>query len=95
MNSFRKKFVLLLLIENQLGDDLVNIKEHLKGCSKEKKHCLYELKYAYIKVVRDPKGLPPTGEVEHEIHFFPNSPLPNIGLYEQSILEEDEVKKQL
>jgi hypothetical protein len=33
--------------------------------------------------------------VEHEIHFFPNSPLPNIGLYRQSILEANEVKKQL
>jgi hypothetical protein len=39
--------------------------------------------------------IPPKREVEHEIQLFPDSSLPNIGLYRPSILEEDEVKKQL
>jgi hypothetical protein len=32
-------------------------------------------------VFQEIKGLPPKREVEHEIQLFPNSPLPNIGLY--------------
>jgi hypothetical protein len=33
--------------------------------------------------------------VEYEISLLPDSSLPNIGLYKQSIMEVDEVKKQL
>jgi hypothetical protein len=33
--------------------------------------------------------------VEHEIYLLCDSPLPNIGLYRQPVLEVDEVKKQL
>ena len=42
---------------------------------------------------REPKGLPPKREVEHEIQLFLDSPLPNIGLYGQFFIEESEVKK--
>jgi hypothetical protein len=39
--------------------------------------------------------MPPKKEVEHEIQSLPNSPLPNIGLYIQSILESYDVKNSL
>jgi hypothetical protein len=36
--SSSRKFVLLFLRENQLGDELVKVKASLEGCTKEKKH---------------------------------------------------------
>jgi hypothetical protein len=36
---------------------------------------------------------PPKREVERKIKLLHDSPLPNIGLYRQFILEADEVKK--
>ena len=50
---------------------------------------------AYKGVFQEPKGIPPKREVEHEIQLFPDSPLLNIELYRQSILEANEVKKKL
>ena len=49
----------------------------------------------YKGVFYEPKGFPPKREVEHEIQLFPDSPLPNIGLYRQYVLEVYKVKKQL
>ncbi len=48
-----------------------------------------------MDVVWELKGLPPKREVEHEIQQFPDSTLPNIGLYRKYIIEASEVKKQL
>jgi hypothetical protein len=45
-------------------------------------------------VLEEPKGKPPKREVEHKIQLLLDSPLPNIGLYRQSVLEADKVKKQ-
>jgi len=56
---------------------------------------LEDLLQAYGGVFQEPKGTPPKREVEHEIQLLPESPLSNIGLYRESVLEADEVKKQL
>ena len=42
---------------------------------------------------QESKGLPPKREVEHEIQLFLDSPLPNIGVYRQFVLEAEKVKK--
>jgi hypothetical protein len=47
----------------------------------------------YKGVVKDPKGIPPKRDVEHEIQLLLDSPFPNIGLYRDFILEVNEVKK--
>jgi hypothetical protein len=70
-----KKFVLLFLIENYLGDQSVKVKAYLEGCTKEYKIQLEELLQEYIEVFQDLKGLPPKREVEHDIHLFPNFPV--------------------
>jgi hypothetical protein len=46
-------------------------------------------------VFKEPKGIPPNRDVEHKIQLLPNSPILNIGLYRQSILEASKVKKKL
>lgn len=44
---------------------------------------------------RDPKGFPLKRGMEHEIQLLLDSPLPNIGLYRQYIVEIVEVRKCL
>jgi hypothetical protein len=92
-----KKFVLLFLREGkQQGEgNQLEMKESLEGCSGKQCQQLQQLIESYREVFQEPQGLPPKHEVEHEIQLFPESPLPNIGLYRKSIIEEDEVKKQL
>jgi hypothetical protein len=43
----------------------------------------------------EPKRIPPNREVDHRMQLFPDSPLSNIGLYRQSVLEANEVKKHM
>jgi hypothetical protein len=45
-------------------------------------------------VFKEPKEIPPNRDVENKIQLFPDSPLSNIGLYKQSGLDLNEVKKQ-
>jgi hypothetical protein len=54
---------------------------------------LEELLYEYRGVFHEPKRILPKREVERKIKLLHDSPLPNIGLYRQFVLEGDEVKK--
>jgi hypothetical protein len=93
--SSSKKYVFLFLRQNQSNGESMRVNASLEGCTKEHKHQLEELLQAYRGVFQEPKGLPPKREVEHEIQLLLDSPLSNIGLYRQSVLEANEVKKQL
>jgi hypothetical protein len=44
---------------------------------------------------QEPTGLPPKREVEHAIYLQQDAPLPNIGIYRSSIIENVEIKKQV
>jgi hypothetical protein len=44
---------------------------------------------------QEPTGLPPNREVEHAIYLQQDAPLPNIGIYRSSIIENVEIKKQV
>ena len=39
--------------------------------------------------------MPPKREIQHEIHLHPDCPLPNIGMYRMSIMENAEIKKKI
>ena len=71
------------------------MKASLEGCAKERKHEFEELLQEYKGVFKEPKGIPSKRDVEHEIQLFPDSPLPNIGMYRQYVVEVNEVKKKL
>jgi hypothetical protein len=73
----------------------MRVKESLEGFTKEKKHDLDELLQEYRGVIKVPKELPPKRDVEHGMQLFPDSPLSNIGLYRQHVLEVNGVKKKL
>ena len=90
-----KKFVLLFLREwkqHEEGSEL-DVNVSLEGCSGEQRQQL--LIESYRELFQEPQGLLPKREVEHEIQLLLESPLPNIRLYRQSIIEVDEVKKHI
>jgi hypothetical protein len=39
--------------------------------------------------------LPPEREVDHEVYLQQDAPLPNIGMYRSSMIENAEIKKQV
>ena len=44
---------------------------------------------------QEPKGLPPKRAIQHEIQLQQDCPLPNIGMYRMSVMENVEIKKQI
>ena len=56
---------------------------------------LYDVVDAHHEMFQVPTGLPPKREVQHEIHLHPDCPLPNIGMYRMSIMENVEIKKKI
>jgi hypothetical protein len=52
----------------------------LEGCEKKWKQHLEKLIKSYEQVFQEPKGFPPNREIEDEIQFSLESPLPKIGL---------------
>ena len=44
---------------------------------------------------QEPTGLPPKREIQHEIHLHQDCPVPNIGMYRFSIMENAEIKRQI
>jgi hypothetical protein len=48
----------------------------------------------YDELFQEPTGFPPKREVEHEIYLQQDAPLPRIGMYRSSVLENIDIKKQ-
>jgi hypothetical protein len=49
----------------------------------------------YDDLFQEPSGLPPKREVEHEIYLKHDAPLANISMYRSSVLENEEINKQV
>ena len=69
--------------------------DSFKGCDPKHKDELVELITNYSEVFQTPKGLPPKREIAHEIYLQQDAPLPNIGMYRLSVIENEEIKKQV
>ena len=50
---------------------------------------------SFQNLFKEPKNLPPKREIQHEIQLMPDAPLPNIGMYRLSVIENEEIKKQI
>jgi hypothetical protein len=85
-----KNFVLLMI---KLKNDIKN--EAFQGCDTSLKSDLYEVVNQYDEMFKEPKGLPPKRGIQHEIQLQEDCPLPNIGMYRMSIMENAEIKKQI
>jgi hypothetical protein len=66
-----------------------------QGCDTKLKSNLFEVVNQYDEMFKEPKGLPPKRGIQHEIPLQQDSPLPNIGMYRMSIMENYEIKKQI
>ena len=85
-----KNFVLMLV---KAKED--EISEAFKGCDPKHKSKMVKIILAYDDLFQEPKGLPPKREIQHEIQLHPDAPLPNIGMYHLSILQNEEIRKQI
>jgi hypothetical protein len=85
-----KNFVLLMI---KPKNDIEN--KAFQGCDTKLKSDLYEVVNQYDEMFKEPKGLPPKRGIQHEIQLQQDCPLPNIGMYRMSVMENDEIKKQI
>jgi hypothetical protein len=85
-----KSFVLLMI---KPKEDIET--EAFQGCDTKLKSDLFEVVNQYDEMFKEPKGLPPIRGIQHEIQLQQDSPLPNIGMYRMSVMENAEIKKQI
>jgi hypothetical protein len=68
-------------------------KEAFPGCDSKLKSDLYEVVNQYDEMFQEQKGLPPKRTIQHEIQLQQDCPLPNIGMYRMSVMENAKIKK--
>ncbi|MCZ2221971.1 reverse transcriptase family protein, partial [Corynebacterium pilbarense] len=85
-----KNFVLLMIKPKDNVE-----KEAFHGYDANLKSDLYEFVNQYDEMFQEPKGLPPKRGIQHEIQLQQDCPLPNIGMYRMSVMENAEIKKQI
>jgi hypothetical protein len=85
------KRYLLMVVK---AKDTVGI-DTFKDCDTKLKDDLVRIVSNYDEIFQVPKVLPPKRQVEHEIQLQQDVPLPNIGMYRLSVLENSEIKKQV
>eukprot|EP00253_Pinus_taeda_P025508 PITA_25508 len=66
-----------------------------EGCDAKQQADLEKVVSKYDILFQEPKGLPPKKEIVHDINLQQDAPLPNIGMYRLSALENEEIKKQV
>lgn len=66
-----------------------------KDCDSKQKADLVKVVSEYDVLFQEPKGLPRKWEIVLDIRFQQDPPLPNIGMYKLSTLENAEIKKQV
>jgi hypothetical protein len=85
------KYFVLMIVKQKEED----ISDALSGCDPGHKQELVKIISNYDELFQEPTGFPPKREVEHEIYLQQDAPLPNIGMYRSSVLENAEIKKQV
>jgi hypothetical protein len=83
------KRYLLMVVK---AKDTIRI-DTFQDCDTNLKDDLVRVVSDYDDIFQVLKGLPPKRQVEHEIQLQQDVPLPNIGMYRLSVLENAEIKK--
>lgn len=84
-----KQFLLMVVKEKK--PDKTNVFE---GCNAKHQADIEKVVSEYDVLFQEPKGLPPKKGIVHDI-LQQDVPLPNIGMYKLSALENAEIKKQV
>src|SRR3984957_4458808 len=66
-----------------------------EGCDAKQQADLEKVVSEYDILFQEPKGLPSKKAIVHDIILQQDAPLPNIGMYRLSALENAEIKKQV
>ena len=85
-----EQFLLMIVKEKDIDKS-----DAFQGCNPKQKAYLVKVISNYDIMFQEPKGLPPKREIEHEIYLQQDAPLPNIGMYMLSALENAKIKKQV
>ena len=85
-----KNFVLMMV---KMKNDEVS--KYFQECDPKHKSKLIDIISEYDDLFQDPKGLPPKREIQHEIHLQQDVPLPKIAMYRMSVMQNEEIKKQV
>lgn len=56
-----------------------------EDCTEHQKQDIQQLLESFEEIMQEPKELPPKRQVEHDVQLLPDAPIPNVGLYKQSI----------
>ena len=49
----------------------------------------------FQSLFKEPKHLPPKREIQHEIQLMSDAPHPNVRMYHMSVIENEEIMKQI
>jgi hypothetical protein len=85
-----KRYLLMVVI----AKETIEI-DTFQYCDTNLKDDIVRIVSDYDEIFQVPKGLPPKRQVEHEIQLQQDVPLPNIGMYKLSVLENVEIKKHV
>ena len=75
VNSSKNFFLLMIKPKADVNHD------SFQDCDPNLKSNLYDVFDAHHEMFQGPIGLPPKREIQHEIQFQQDFPLPNIGMY--------------
>ena len=82
--SSSKRYV-LMVVKEQLKD----LHDDFSGCESQFKDILVKVVKSFQSLFKEPKHLPPRREIQHEIELMSNAPLPNVGMYHMSVIENE------
>ena len=80
------------MVVKEKKPDKTNVFE---GCNVEQQADIEKFVSEYDVLFQEPKGQPPKKGIVHDIILQQDVPLPNIGMYRLSALENAEIKKRV
>jgi len=83
-----KKFILMIVKAKDIDKF-----DAFQSCNPKQKADLVKLVSIYDILFQETKGLRPKREIENEIYLQQDAPLPNMGMYMLSSLDNAEIKK--
>ena len=69
--------------------------ESFEGFDPNLQSDLYDVVDSHHEMFKEPTGLPPKRQIQHEIKMQQDCPLPNIDMYRMSITENAEIKRKI
>eukprot|EP00253_Pinus_taeda_P035413 PITA_35413 len=86
------EYFFLLMVVKEKTPENTNVFE---GCNADQQADIEKIVSKYDVLFKEPKGQPPKKGIVHDIILQQDVPLPNIGMYRLSALENAEIKKQV